>query len=119
VIAQTARRISGGPSSFRAIIDRMKAAIACTVLAFVVSCSGVESLKASGERCVASSECEAGLLCDLSQTPPVCAGSGSTPQVFDAQVFDGHPLIDGGGVVHVDAAKLDAPADGSGSGSGA
>ncbi len=97
----------------------MKAAIACAVLAVVVGCSGEESLKASGERCVSSSECEPDLLCDMSQTPPVCAGSGTGSQIFDAQVFDGHPLIDAGGVVHVDAAKIDAPADGSGSGSGA
>ena len=40
-------------------------------------------LKASGEECVASSECEPGLVCDLGQSPAVCAGS--TTRAPDAE----------------------------------
>ncbi len=39
-------------------------------------CKG-SSLKGAGEECVASSECQAGLLCDFGQNPPVCAGEGT------------------------------------------
>ena len=92
----------------------MRAAIAFVAL-LAVSC-GSPSLKATGEHCVSSSECDPGLLCDLAQTSPICAGSGVTPAELDAPPIDGHPLIDSGGN-HPDAAQPDA-GSGSGSGSG-
>jgi hypothetical protein len=109
----------------------MRAFLIAAVLA-ATACSG-PALKAKGEACVASTECGAGLLCDLSAPSPTCTGMGDGSQVFDATLIDGHPLIDaaGGGAhdadthhdaahhdaPHVDAPQLDAPGSGSGSGS--
>ena len=52
------------------------------LLLAVFACAGAagckgSSLKGAGEECVASSECQAGLLCDFGQDPPVCAGEGT------------------------------------------
>lgn len=58
-------------------------------------------LKAAGEACVASSECAAGLVCDLGGSPPVCAGHITT----DARV------IDAGLDARTDAAAVDAMID--------
>ena len=88
----------------------MRAALAFAIVLAAVSACGGTSLKAAGEKCVASSECDQGLLCDLAQPTPVCAGSGATQPTVDAAV-DAHPLIDSSvdGSVHVDAAAPDAP----------
>ena len=53
----------------------------------VTGCADPE-LKAAGQPCVASSECEAGLVCDLGGSPPVCAGHITT----DAAVIDAGPI---------------------------
>ena len=37
------------------------------------------ALKAQGEPCFASSECEAGLVCDLAAEQPTCQATGSGP----------------------------------------
>ncbi len=53
----------------------------------VSGCADPE-LKAAGQPCVASSECQAGLVCDLGGSPPVCAGHITT----DAAVIDAGPI---------------------------
>ncbi|MBP6632811.1 MAG: hypothetical protein KBG28_14245 [Kofleriaceae bacterium] len=42
------------------------------------SCGG-PSLKAAGEQCSGSSECELGLVCDFGQSPAVCASNTTVP----------------------------------------
>ncbi|MCX5740956.1 MAG: hypothetical protein NT062_00490 [Proteobacteria bacterium] len=76
-------------------------------LAFVAAC-GSSSLKHAGESCVASSECDNGLLCDFGGH--VCANTGSldafTPPPdggpIDASPVDGRPI---------DARMIDAAID--------
>jgi len=66
------------------------------------------TLKKAGEACASSSECDKGLLCDLSAKQ--CTGSENTMNVdagLDAFV---HAPIDGSGTKPIDAA-IDAPVD--------
>jgi len=67
------------------------------LLALSLSCGG-GSLKSNGEPCVSSSECVAGLICDTTQTPHVCAGTSlvDAPDFKDAPapVVDGETPID-------------------------
>jgi hypothetical protein len=78
-------------------------------LVVAVGCGG-SSLKEAGEECVASSECAAGLVCDLGRTPAVCAGNvtadalevDAPPDEIDA------PEADAG---ETDAASIDARDD--------
>ncbi|KAB2904413.1 MAG: hypothetical protein F9K40_06945 [Kofleriaceae bacterium] len=109
----------------------MRYRIACLLV--VVGCGG-SALKEAGEECVASSECAAGLVCDLGASPPVCAGNVTADalevdapdepidaadpdgaetdaatidaRVIDAQEIDA-PMIDAG----VDADETDAAPD--------
>ena len=66
----------------------------------LAGCSDPE-LKVVGEACVASSECAAGLVCDLGGSPPVCADHITT----DARV------IDAGLDARTDAPAVDAMID--------
>ncbi|HVK77176.1 MAG TPA: hypothetical protein VM734_27910 [Kofleriaceae bacterium] len=77
--------------------------------AVLAGCGG-SSLKAVGEECVASSECADGLVCDLGQSPAVCAGNvtvvvDAAEPPIDAAEADGPPGTDG---PVVDAAVIDA-----------
>jgi hypothetical protein len=77
------------------------------VLCCVLAGCGSTAQKRAGESCTASSECAAGLLCDLAQKPAVCSDKGS----LDAFV----PLPDGSNAPPIDAAPdarpIDAPPD--------
>jgi hypothetical protein len=44
-----------------------------------VTACGTPELKADGEPCFASSECDVGLTCDFGSDPPVCRGMQSAP----------------------------------------
>lgn len=78
----------------------------------LVGCGGA-SLKHAGQTCSASSECDKGLLCDLAQSPPVCAGMGvvqppdaaGNPPDAAKSPPDAKPTPDAA----PDAAPLDAP----------
>jgi hypothetical protein len=81
------------------------------VAAVVVACGGGGSLKAAGEVCVASSDCEAGLVCDFGRNPPVCASMGTIPPDGSEVEVDA-PDIDGGVDAPPDAAvPIDAAVD--------
>jgi hypothetical protein len=71
-------------------------AVIVAVLVVVVACGG-GSLKASGEECFASSECDQGLVCDFGRSPAVCASTGT--------------IVDAAPVVEVDADPVDASPD--------
>lgn len=95
----------------------MRTTLASVALAVVTACGGA-SLKEAGEECVASSECAAGLVCDLGQSPAVCAGNTTADAVvIDASPGDDAPevivdapefIVDAPEVI-VDAAVIDAP----------
>jgi hypothetical protein len=57
--------------------------------AVAVGC-GSGDLKAAGEECFASSECEPGLTCDFAVMPPVCSG-GQTQRPDAAPLPDAAP----------------------------
>jgi hypothetical protein len=78
----------------------------CLAVIAALGCGG-HSLKAAGETCTASSECESGLLCDIGQMPAVCAGSGSTLPIDGAQPPGAEAGPDDGGMS--DAGPIDAP----------
>lgn len=85
----------------------MRFTIACLLV--VVGCGG-SSLKEAGEECVASSECAAGLVCDLGRNPPVCAGM-TTADAVEVDAPDlpiDAPETDGAAI---DAAQIDARVD--------
>lgn len=92
----------------------MRTITAAVALAVVTACGGA-SLKEAGEECVASSECAAGLVCDLGQNPAVCAGNTTADAVvIDAAPGDDAPevIVDGApidGEVIVDGAVIDGP----------
>lgn len=93
-----------------------------SVMAFVTACADY-TLKAQGEECFASSECEQGLLCDFGVTPHVCSPTQTDASPVDAYVPpppdaapqpDAPPHADGGGDIDaattIDAAsQIDAP----------
>jgi len=56
------------------MIRLLRTVMAAALLAAAASACSGSALKAAGEPCVASSECEQGLACDFGQDPPVCAG---------------------------------------------
>ena len=64
-----------------------------------LACGGSD-LKQSGESCIASSECDRGLVCDFGREPHVCATM--------ATQNDAGPGEDGG----ADDGGIDAPIDG-------
>lgn len=70
---------------------------------------GTPALKKNGEACVASSECDKGLLCDTSSN--TCQGMGQIGNV-DAAI-DGfvHPPTDGSGSSTPPDAPIDAAVD--------
>jgi len=68
--------------------------------ATLLGCGG-SALKGEGEECVASSECQAGLVCDLGENPSVCRPNLSIDAPVDAPDLDAPDL---------DAPDLDAPA---------
>jgi len=65
---------------------------AAWLLVAVAGCGGSD-LKASGEPCVASSECGPGLVCDFGQQPAVCAPNATVPP--DGPLVDAPPPPDG------------------------
>jgi hypothetical protein len=74
-------------------------------IAIGVACGSV-GLKAAGEGCTTSSECETGLVCDLGADPHVCAEMGHAPAVVDAPPEVDAPPVD---APAVDAPPVDAP----------
>jgi hypothetical protein len=85
----------------------MRRSLRCLVGAWLAVALGACSSDAplgAGQTCTASGECAAGLLCDFTQTPHVCAGSQSLPEDMatrgrtgDAGPKDmGAPVGDGG-----------------------
>lgn len=62
------------------------------------------SLLGEGAECVASSQCQTGLICDLAAEPSVCTTEGSAPPQVDAAA----PVIDGGPVVDAAPSQPDA-----------
>src|SRR5688572_20042958 len=72
-------------------------AISLALTLGLAACGGGSS-KAAGEECVASSECAAGLVCDLNAEPSVCAGNLTV-------------LPDAGEVADAPVAPVDAPLD--------
>ncbi len=73
-------------------------------LCALAACKGSTARLGPGEECTSSSECMAGLLCDLGRSPPVCsdelteppdAGPDATPIPADADLTpDAIPLPD-------------------------
>ncbi len=51
-----------------------------------------KDLRAAGEECVASSQCQAGLACDFGQTPHVCAPNTTEPPDAGPLPIDGPPV---------------------------
>ena len=91
----------------------MRTTLAAVALAVLSACGG-SSLKEAGEECVASSECAAGLVCDLGQTPAVCASNTTADaRIVDAPPGDDAPPVDAPEVQidapAIDAAVIDAP----------
>jgi len=88
--------------------------------AMLVACGG-GALKRAGEECVASSECEPGLLCDFGSSPRVCAptSTDAAPTRPDATPADAGPdappMRDAAVTIDappmIDAALPDAPPD--------
>ena len=78
-------------------------------LLVVVGCGG-SSLKEAGEECVASSECAAGLVCDLGHNPPVCAGN-VTADAFEVDAPPGEIDAPDSDAASIDAAAIDARVD--------
>src|SRR5687768_15137204 len=87
----------------------MRPSLAWLAALAIAGCGG-SSLKEAGEECVASSECAAGLVCDLGASPPVCAGQVTADALevdapdmpIDAADPDGTPI---------DGAQIDARVD--------
>lgn len=63
-------------------------------LFLVAAACGGRELKAAGEECVATSECDDGLVCDFGQTPAVCAEFTTEPPDAGPPPPDGPPGID-------------------------
>lgn len=84
------------------------------LLALSLSCGG-GSLKSNGEQCVSSSECAAGLICDTTQTPHVCAGTSlvDAPEFKDAPpvVVDGEHPADSATPIDGHTTPVDAAVD--------
>ncbi len=59
---------------------------ACAALAVPVASCADYTLKAQGEECFASSECEQGLLCDFGVSPHVCSPTQTDASPVDAYV---------------------------------
>lgn len=73
--------------------------------ALVAGCGG-GSLKQLGEECVASSECDVGLVCNLGVAPHVCAATTSVDaHELDAADVDADPTD----AAAIDAATTDGP----------
>ena len=60
--------------------------------------------KYAGDECVATSECAAGLVCDLGQDPAVCATMTTDPPDAGPLPIDGPP-----GTIDAPPAPIDAP----------
>ena len=85
-------------------------ALAGALGAGLAACGDAE-LKAAGQPCVASSECAAGLVCDLLATPAVCTDHVTTDAtVIDAAIDAFQPIDASAADAAVDAA-IDAPVD--------
>jgi hypothetical protein len=62
-------------------------------IVFLVTAAGCgKDLRAAGEECVASSQCQAGLVCDFGQTPHVCADMTTDPPDAGPVPIDGPPI---------------------------
>lgn len=71
----------------------MRVSVLAVIAVLAGGCS--DTLKAAGEQCFGSSECEDGLTCDFGQDPPVCASSQTPlPDAMVAPVIDAAPMID-------------------------
>lgn len=88
--------------------------LAIIVALLAVAC-GDRDLKVSGEECVATSECAAGLVCDFGQTPAVCSEFTTEPPDAGPLPPDGPPAIDAppspidAPPTPIDAPPIDAP----------
>ena len=70
-----------------------------------VSAAGCgKDYKYAGDECVATSECAAGLVCDMGQDPAVCATMTTDPPDAGPLPIDGPP-----GVIDAPPSPIDAP----------
>ena len=79
----------------RAVRGGVHVVVAAGALLLGAACSS--ELRAEGEPCFASSECAAGLVCDLAAEPSVCrmgGAGGMTPEPDAAPGVDAAPGID-------------------------
>ncbi|MDB4956006.1 MAG: hypothetical protein JWO36_3575 [Myxococcales bacterium] len=85
--------------------------LARLLLVVLVGC-GSTSLKKAGDTCTSTSECDKNLLCDVAQTPHVCAAKGSLDAALvpDAAISDARPQ-DGPADARPLDARPDAPPD--------
>jgi hypothetical protein len=81
------------------------------ILCCVLAGCGSSALKRAGESCTASSECDNGLLCDLGQTPAVCADKGSIDAAVDMPDGSDAPIDAAVDAPPIDAPPIDAPPD--------
>lgn len=82
------------------------------VLLGIAGC-GDRPVKAEGEECFASSECDTGLVCDLAADPAVCrsmgSGPGPQPDAGPGPVVDAAAGTPDSAPIIFDAAVFDAP----------
>jgi hypothetical protein len=82
------------------------------LVALVAGC-GDRPVKAEGEECFASSECDTGLVCDLAAEPAVCrqmgSGPGPQPDGSPGPVVDAAPGTPDSAAPVIDASLFDAP----------
>lgn len=116
----TAQVTIRGPFGFSDMLVGMRRYAAVVVVGMLAAALAVPSCgsptpKAQGESCVASSECDVGLVCDFGQEPHVCAGMGTPPGIDAAEPEPDAPAepIDGPtpqpDAPTPDAAEPDAP----------
>jgi hypothetical protein len=80
---------------------------AFTAFLFVLAVSAAgcgKDYKYAGDECVASSECAEGLVCDLGQTPAVCAEMTTDPPDAAPTPIDGPP-----GTIDAPPTPIDGP----------
>jgi hypothetical protein len=72
----------------------MRAALLLLTLAGAAGCKDATGFRRAGEECHSSTECAAGLLCDLGRSPAVCSSDLTEPP--DAGPDAMRPLFDSG-----------------------
>jgi hypothetical protein len=76
------------------MLGAMRRMLALAIVLFA-GCPGNDtSVKKAGEPCMRTSECDEGLLCDLSVDPPVCSSQGVADAAPPDAMIDAHPLRD-------------------------